>query len=406
MDKFSLTLWACGAAVVSFAAALVFTPLARTLARRIGAVDHPDGARKLQQQPVALLGGVEVLGGLGLTVVIAVMLGMLHSTSAIVLVSSGLALLCAVGVYDDLRNLPAKWKLVAQIATAIPILLAGCEIARVELLGFELELGAAGFLIGMAWLVACTNAVNLIDGMDGLCSTVALCVAAGVVVLGCGSGATHTVVCGAALTGSLAGFLIYNRPPATIYLGDAGSMIVGMILAMLTMQVARDKSGVTHPAIMVSLMAVPLGDILLAMIRRKLSGKSIWHPDRGHIHHRLLEHGLRVPQALAAIASICLITAAISVGAQVTGHDGLVIGALGMVVIVLVNRKLVGHVEWSLFRAMIARRTMWDSEETSEATANILRFDTDPVPKLRLHIPDESDVTEVEAPVEERRRAA
>jgi UDP-GlcNAc:undecaprenyl-phosphate GlcNAc-1-phosphate transferase len=312
MNTLSLTLWACGAAVVSFAAALIFTPLARLLAQRIGAVDHPDGGRKLQRQPVALLGGVAVLGGLGLTVAVAVMLGWLHdSGTSIAQVSSGLALLCAVGVYDDLHNLRAKWKLFAQIATAIPILIAGCEISGVKFLGFEMELGAASFLIGMAWLVACTNAVNLIDGMDGLCSTVALCVAAGVVVLGCGSGATHTVVCAAALSGSLAGFLFYNRPPATIYLGDAGSMVVGMTLAMLTMQVARDSNGMTHPAIMVSLMAVPLGDVLLAMIRRRLSGKSIWHPDRGHIHHRLLDHGLRVPQALAVVASICLITTAL-----------------------------------------------------------------------------------------------
>jgi hypothetical protein len=90
----------------------------------------------------------------------------------------------------------------------------------------------------------------------------------------------------------------------------------------------------------------------------------------------------------------------------VTTHDWFAIGALAMVVVVLVNRKVVGHVEWSLFRAMLARRTMSSNQESSDATTNILRFDVEPTPRLRLHIPDEADVTEVEAPVEEHRRAA
>jgi UDP-GlcNAc:undecaprenyl-phosphate GlcNAc-1-phosphate transferase len=351
-----------------------------------------------------MLGGVAVLAGLGVTVVAAAAGGAMDdSLESIALVSIGLSVLCAVGVIDDTFNVPAGWKLLAQIFSTIPMILAGCAIDAVSLFGLEVPLGPVGSLVTIAWFVACTNAVNLIDGMDGLCSTVGLCVAAGVTAASCLAGADNTVVCAAALAGSLAGFLIYNLPPASIYLGDAGSMVIGMVLAVLTLHVAQDHDGATRPMVMISLMALPLGDVALAMIRRRLSGKRIFQADRGHIHHRMLDHGLKIPQVLVAVASICVATGIVGVGTDYSGNDLVGAVALAAVLVVLINRRLVGHYEWSLVRAIVARRAAESDEALLEGAPTIVRFDSHSTPTLRTHA-SKSASNDVNA--QERRRAA
>lgn len=356
---FNLSLpWLTAAAVgVSFASTLVLTPIACWFAHRLGVIDRPDGHRKLQRQPVALLGGVAVLAGLGITVLAAVAAGAMdNSHRAIALTSLGLSMLCAVGVVDDAFNIPAGWKLLAQIFSAIPITAAGGVLPAVDLVGYHIPLGSLGFLATLAWLVTCTNAINLIDGMDGLCSTVGLCIAAGITGVTLIGGSGNTMVCAAALAGALAGFLVFNLPPARIYLGDAGSMVTGMTLGILTLHTAQGASGAAKPIILAALMFVPMMDIALAVLRRSLSGRSIFHADRGHIHHRLLEHGLSVRQALLCIACICTTTSLIAIGIAL--KVSVVAGALALVLVtaILVNLRLVGHYEWTLVRQALSRR--------------------------------------------------
>jgi UDP-GlcNAc:undecaprenyl-phosphate GlcNAc-1-phosphate transferase len=368
------------AGLVSFLSTLLITPIARWSAHKLGVVDCPDGGRKLQRKPIALLGGVAVLSGLSVTVLVAAAAGAMNSAlEAIVLVSAGLSMLCAVGVIDDAYNLRPGWKLLAQVFVSIPMVMAGHGISTIGLFDFQLSLGPFGFLAAMAWLVLCTNAVNLIDGMDGLCSMTGLCVAAGVTAIACLSGADNTVVCAAALAGSLAGFLIYNSPPASIYLGDAGSMIIGMTLGLLTMRISQTQDAVTRPVVMAALMAVPLGDVALAMIRRKLSGLRIFQADRGHIHHRLLDYGFSVPQVLAFIAVIGLSTGAVAAGVYQAKSDLFGCLLLGAIAVVLVKLRIAGHHEWALVRSVIARRSLMP-EQTSEATEGlpaILRFESE-----------------------------
>ena len=404
--QFALSWQVLAAAGVSLLSTLLLTPFARWCAHKTGVVDRPDGARKLQRKPVALLGGVAVLAGLGVTIFAAAAAGAMdNSLESIVLVSVGLSMLCAVGVVDDAYNLRAGWKLLAQVGAAIPIVVAGCAIDKISIFGLQMSFGSLGVVAALGWLIACTNAVNLIDGIDGLCSTVGLCVAAGATAIAYLSGADNTVVCAAALAGSLAGFLVYNFPPASIYLGDAGSMVVGMTLALLTLRVAQYENGVTNPLVMAALMGIPLGDATLAVIRRKLSGKPIFQADRGHIHHRLLEHGLNVTQSLAVIAAISISTGAVSVGVYYARSDLFGVMSLLFIVAVLVNRRLVGHYEWLLVRAILTRRADQSEPASTEGTATILRFDAEPSLGLHSHIPQDASTAQGEF-VEKRRRAA
>ena len=139
-----------------------------------------------------------------------------------------LALLCLSGVYDDVWNLRARYKLLAQILCTLPLVVSGCAIERLGLCGYTLELGPWSVVVSILWLVSGINAMNVIDGMDGLAATTGLCIAAGIGLLGAVSGSSDCVLLAAVLVGVQAGFLIFNLPPARIYLGDAGSMVIGL----------------------------------------------------------------------------------------------------------------------------------------------------------------------------------
>jgi UDP-GlcNAc:undecaprenyl-phosphate GlcNAc-1-phosphate transferase len=360
--------------MVAFVSTLCLTPLAREFAHWIGAVDRPDGKRKLQTRPIALLGGVAVLGGLAITVLSAAALGaMPGSRNSILLVAMSLSLLCAVGVLDDIRNLKPYWKLAAQLVAVVPLLWTGYEMQMLSLFGYSLKLGWLGIVATVLWIIVCTNAFNLIDGMDGLCSTVALCVVLGVAAVGFSAGATHTVICAAALAGALFGFLVFNRPPASIYLGDAGSMVIGMTVALLTIRVAKVEAGATYPLVFIALAALPLSDVLLAILRRSLSGLPIACADRGHIHHRLMESGFSIAQCLSIVALTCLATSGIAALAFHFASQAIAFGGLILLAAILVRWRLIGHHEWALLTAKLVGKPAKTTTASNSATP-ILQF--------------------------------
>jgi UDP-GlcNAc:undecaprenyl-phosphate GlcNAc-1-phosphate transferase len=329
-------------------AALLLTPLARRTARTFGIVDRPDGVRKLQQRPTALLGGVAVYLSMLLAMVACYSPTEASGHGSLAAVALGLGLLCGVGVCDDICNLRPGTKFLAQMLAMLPIVYSGYSIDRVGVFGAEIDLGSLGPVLSLVWLAACINAINLIDGVDGLASvagcSIALCAGA----LATTGDTAAAVVGAAALGGSLLGFLVFNRPPASIYLGDAGSMLIGATLGLLSMRAAAGPTGCISLPLMLMLMAMPLGDTSLAIVRRWLSGRGIWCADRGHVHHRLLERGFRIWQLLAAVSAICLMTGGIALLTRWINLEGF--GAIGLVALgtVLVNARLMGHHEWQL----------------------------------------------------------
>jgi UDP-GlcNAc:undecaprenyl-phosphate GlcNAc-1-phosphate transferase len=156
------------------------------------------------------------------------------------------------------------------------------------------------------------------------------------------------------MAAALAGFLLFNLPPARVYLGDAGSMTIGMALSALALQVATDAAGRSSLTLMVVLLAVPLGDLTLAVIRRSLSGCGICSPDRGHIHHRLLERGFSVPGALGVAATITLISGAIASASRLVGWEPLAWACLIVMAVGLVRSRLAGHIEWAMTKNKFA----------------------------------------------------
>ena len=349
------SMWMVFAAAL--AGALVLTPLARALARRLRIVDQPDGKRKLQKRPVPLFGGVAVYLSLlfGITAVQFVapdMGGALDELSNVLIAAAGFV--CLFGCIDDTWDLSARFKLLLQACSVLPIVLGGYSIDRILAFGYPIELGWLGVPITVLWLLGCINALNLLDGMDGLASVVGLSTAAMLAIIAANLGHGHVSLIAMALAGALAGFLVYNLPPASIYLGDSGSMVIGLVVGILGMQATLKTPAtlsITAPAV---LMSIPMLDTVMAIVRRKLSGQRFYAPDRGHIHHRLLERGLNNWQALGIIGLLTLMTGGSAAAAIVLRSDGLAWATAISVVVLLVRLRVFGHYEVALLKLTIA----------------------------------------------------
>lgn len=334
---------------------LFATRIALGVARRFGVVDHSDGKRKLHLAPVPLLGGVAVLAAAALA--LAMMPGTaFHWTfpwplSSALLASACLA--CAVGCLDDIYSLRVRWKLLGQVLATLPLVLAGHLIERLQLSSFQVELGMWSAPVTVFWLVGGMNALNFLDGLDGLASTIAIVVCAGTALVAQHLGHIAESNWCLALAGSLVGFLYWNRPPARIYLGDAGSMVLGLCTACLAVKGSILPGGFVNPAVTSALLLVPLLDVALAVVRRSLLGQWIWIADRGHVHHRLLERNLSTWQILLVLGGLGLLTSLAAFSA-VAFHTGwLSAGALLLVVTGLVRGGWCGHFEWGLFKQAV-----------------------------------------------------
>jgi UDP-GlcNAc:undecaprenyl-phosphate GlcNAc-1-phosphate transferase len=350
-----LTLWmAFGMALAS---AIVLTPLARSFALWLGIVDRPDGGRKLQKRAVPLFGGVAVYLALVLGVLVATFFAdeqqpELLELSRVLIAATGFV--CLFGCVDDTWDLSPRFKLLLQTCSVLPIVLEGYSIERLYAFGQPFELGWLGVPITVLWLVACINALNLLDGMDGLASLVGLSTAAMLAIIALNLGHSHVSLIAIALAGALVGFLLYNLPPASIYLGDSGSMVIGMVIGLLGMQAALKTPAtlsITAPAV---LMSIPMLDTLLAIVRRKLSGQRFDSADRGHIHHRLLERGLNNWQALGVIGLLCVLTGSAAAAAIFLRSDGVAWAIALSLVVFLVRLRVFGHHELALVKLTIA----------------------------------------------------
>lgn len=355
-----LTLAALASAKFSFLAAvvasLVLTPLARAIARQLGVLDHPDGTRKLHGRSVPLWGGVAVYLAMVTGLLIA-RLGAVDSTAFDQLSTTmalACGLVCLVGAIDDSRDLNARVKLGLQIAAVLPVVMAGYSFDRIVAFGYPLDFGWLGVPLTILWLLGCINAVNLLDGLDGLASIVGISASLMMAIIATHTGHADVGVVALVLAGALIGFLAYNLPPAKIFLGDSGSMVIGLVVGMVSIQGALKTTAtlsITVPAIV---MSVPMLDTLFAIVRRKLSGRPFDAADRGHIHHRLLERGLTDWQALGLIGALCLTTGVAAIAATILRLDSVGwITALALIV-VLIRTRAFGHHEVALARRFVS----------------------------------------------------
>ena len=305
----------------SFLLSLVLTPLARRLGFRIGAVSTP-GGRHVHARKVPRIGGVAIY--ISFVIPLLALFFLESSVARIVraewvrvlgLMAGGLVM-AVVGVLDDTRRVRALYKLYAQIFAALIAWFAGFRIDAISLPFGSFSMGIFALPITVLWIVGIINAINLIDGLDGLAGGIVFFAALTNVVIGFINDSIFVVVPMSAVLGSVLGFLAFNFNPARIFMGDSGSYFLGFTLATVALAGTTQKAS-TAVSIIVPVLAlgVPIFDTLFAMVRRFLERRPIFSPDRGHIHHRLLDIGLTHRRAVLILygISVALTMAAISI---------------------------------------------------------------------------------------------
>ena len=342
------------ALLTSLIVTLVAVPVVAWAAARCGVVDRPDARRKLHGRTVPLGGGVAVFAGW------AAALGWLAcfteagagpgGAPRFYGLAAGCGLLALVGLYDDWKELRGRQKLFGQVLAVGVLIGTGTLVSRVAVFGEVVELGLLAIPFTAFWLLGAINAVNLLDGIDGLASTVGVILGTAFCAMALmAPGGAPVAAVAAALVGGLLAFLHFNFPPAKIFLGDAGSMLIGLVLGFVAVHSNFKEAATMAVAAPVAVWAIPIFDVLMAIVRRKLSGRSIYTTDRGHLHHRLVgEWGLSVPRVLMLVAGLCALTAGGAVASVAVGNEAIAVGVTAVVLAAVVGFRLFGRQECGL----------------------------------------------------------
>ena len=270
-------------------------------------------------------------------------------------VCAAAGLVCLAGCIDDASHLRAHVKLAFQFCSLLPIVAAGYYTKRVTAFGYDLEFGYLGIPLTLLWLLGCINAMNLLDGMDGLASTVGLFTAVMMGVIAHFMGNGYVTVVAVVMAGSLAGFLVHNLPPARIFLGDSGSMVIGLVVGLLGVQSTLKTTATLSITAPLVVMTFPMFDTVLAVVRRELSGRRFDAADRQHIHHRLLDRGMSPWVVLLVIGTLCLATGAAAFVATMIRSDALAWVTAITLILLAVRLRLFGNHELALIAASARR---------------------------------------------------
>jgi len=293
-----------GAAAMLCAILISFTttPMVRVFAYKIGAIDIPIDNRRMHKTPTPRLGGLAIYLGFVLTTLIFCE----EITPALITIWLGGSVIVLLGMLDDVFRLKAMIKFIVQIGVAFIAVWQGVRIERIFIMGDEILFGHWSVLITVLWIVGLTNAINLIDGLDGLSCGVSAISAISLLLVSIlmGDDPSMTVLM-AVLAGSCIGFLPFNLNPAKIFMGDTGALFLGFTLSVISIQGVMKMHTLVSFVIPIVIFAFPIFDTAFAFIRRILKGKSPFSPDRGHLHHRLIDMGLNQKQTVAILYAVC-----------------------------------------------------------------------------------------------------
>ena len=276
------------------------TPLVRVFAYKIGAIDIPKDNRRMHKKPTPRIGGLAIF----IAFLIATFV-FCRVNPTMVAIWTGGALLVFIGVLDDCFGLNAWLKLLVQITAAVIAISQGVVIEHINFFGRHIGFGYLSIPITMIWIVGLTNAINLIDGLDGLaCGISAICSVSLFAVTLLFAEPEFALIT-AIIAGCCIGFLPFNANPAKIFMGDAGALFLGYAFAILSISGIFKLHAIISFVIPLSIFGLPLFDTTLAFTRRILKGKSPFSADRGHLHHKLVDMGFGHKQTVRILYAVC-----------------------------------------------------------------------------------------------------
>ena len=322
------------ALIVSYAV----TPGVKKLAIKIGAIDKPD-ERKVHTHVIPRLGGLAIYIGFMAAVlssmpVFSEFFGFLLGAAAIVL----------LGIWDDIRNIPARVKLAGQIiAAAIPVAY-GVQIEWVTN-PFGTILIIPEWLavpVTVFWIVGFTNTVNLIDGLDGLAAGVSVIASISMFFMAVSMNQYLPAMILVAMSGAALGFLQYNFNPAKIFMGDTGSMLLGYTMAVVAVLGLVKTAATVALIVPIIALGVPIMDTLFAIIRRKMSGVPVFQPDKGHLHHRLLALGMTQKQAVLSMYMVSVLLGFVAVFVANVGYKTGIVTIAAVLAVCIYSARRIG----------------------------------------------------------------
>ena len=339
---------------VAFLICFLTVPGVMVLAKRIGAMDVPKDRRRMHTEPIPRLGGLAIYIGF-LSAVLLFCPAIPTSLRGIILAS---LMIVVMGIFDDIKALPALPKLLVQIVAAVVVVLHGVVITYLENpLPFGpdvIQLGWVSVPFTILWIVGVTNAINLIDGLDGLAAGISSIASLSIFIISLLTSAPEIALIMAALCGACFGFLPYNYNPAKIFMGDTGALFLGFILATMSVSGLFKGSALVSVALPFLVLGLPIYDTLFAIGRRILKRQPIMQPDRGHLHHRLIDMGLSQRQVVTVLYSV----------SGVLGLSAILL-ALGFAV-----RAFVLIVLLLILAMLVFYMLRWDAKKMSEGDKN------------------------------------
>jgi len=289
--------------------AYTLTPIIRVLAFKISAIDIPRDNRRMHKKPIPRIGGLAIFLSFMTTCLL-----FCNIDHELMTVLCGSMLMVMLGVLDDIYSLNPWLKLIWQLGVALATVLSGITIDQINIGGKFVDLGIWSIPITMFWIAGLTNAINIIDGLDGLScgvSTISSISILFVIVIQGGdyTSALITLI----LIGSCFGFLPFNKNPAKIFMGDTGALFLGYTLAVISVEGMFKAHTLISLVVPLIIFALPLTDTTIAIVRRLLAGKSPFSADRGHLHHKLVDMGFTQKESVKILYSICGILGLVAV---------------------------------------------------------------------------------------------
>jgi exopolysaccharide biosynthesis WecB/TagA/CpsF family protein len=324
--------------------ATVLTPIVSRLAKRYSLVDQP-GPRKVHQEPVPRVGGIVFVLSIFALVLPAFFLdnnigeSLRHAKTQLFVVFCAAVFMYIVGLIDDLRPMSAAIKLICLVGASMTVCASGAGVHSISFgSSHELELGWAAWPFGVLWIVAVTAGINFLDGLDGLAAGITAIVCSAIAVLALWNDQAAMAVLMLAMLGAVTGFMFFNFHPAKIFMGDGGSMFLGFLLGAGSVVCQAKTSTLLGLAVVLLVLGVPMLDAFFTVIRRAvLERRSIFSAEWGHLHHRLLDLGLRHRTAVLVIYSITLTSASMGVLALTMGGPWSIILLAGGVFFLLLG---------------------------------------------------------------------
>lgn len=294
---------------VSFLACVCFVPLTKIVAKHIGAIDIPD-ERKVHKKPMPRLGGLAIF----LTFLLGyILFGNLNEQMISILI--GGFLIVMLGIFDDIKPIRARYKFIVQIIAACVVVFYGnIVLSTISALGLSISFGWLSYPLTVFFILAIINAINLIDGLDGLCSGISAIFFASIICIAVLLDRIYglDVLLCVIMLGACLGFLVYNKPPASVFLGDTGSTFLGFIIAIIAL-LGYKTATFTSLFIPLIVLLLPILDTIFAMVRRFLKGENIGMPDKEHLHHQLLKVSKSTRKTVLIIYAVDILCAVISI---------------------------------------------------------------------------------------------